>query len=393
MNSRGGNNNSPNKLHNTMQPVTVHTTTYPMSAGTIAGAAVVAGGPHDSQYANDYYFQELLHLQATIAKCLESAYLAYRGANLSDESSIMTTTTTNSTSNVPTINTVVSTDTSDVLLSKHLQTQNTGAATTTSASATESLLVQPASSAQHQVATTGPGATSMNQTQASNMVTTSERQQILTKLRNLSQKCFQVTAHQAYDCVAQFGATARRVREDVLPDMQLAIEEDAPELAQGFLETINQWVSEMKDMNTNIEDSYKMISEEIRILIDSTSVLKKAVDEEISQANLNLKQIAASSGAVVPASITTLKAGAVVATSAGCATGSSTTALARTSSIPGATTTTLTAATTPTVNNTTSSSAMSSNKNHGRSSSNNCSPADHIPDLQDARAVVPVTRI
>lgn len=104
------------------------------------------------------------------------------------------------------------------------------------------------------------------------------------KLRLLAEKCFEVTANSAYKTIMKYGATAKRVREEVLPDMELALEENAPELAEGFLETIDIWVQEMQVLGTKVENEYKDLSVEIHSLIESTHLVKASVDKAIMEA-------------------------------------------------------------------------------------------------------------
>ncbi|CAD7937796.1 unnamed protein product [Amoebophrya sp. A25] len=269
----------------------------------------------------DHLFHELLQLQVTIAKCLESAYLAYRGADLSaparrsdvrqrgssagivDPSGTPGYAEMNSRSpggrnvSIHTVRTSTATTTT-TLQHAGITTGSSSGGLYTSA---DSGVSRPGGSScssdsggqnNYRSGASGGGPDGRGGPAASGQVEDTgdhdgavERQVMLGKLRNLAQKCFQVTAYKAYECVTRYGATARRVREDVLPDMSLAIEEDAPELAQEFLETINGWVTDMKNRGSEMEDAYREISQDIRLLIDSTHVIKKAVDTEIANHN------------------------------------------------------------------------------------------------------------
>jgi len=88
------------------------------------------------------------------------------------------------------------------------------------------------------------------------------------------------------EMVLQYGNTAARVRQNILPDMCLAVEENCPELASAFLEQIHDWVLEMKEAGKKIEEQYQALSREIHALVDSTNILKQGLDREIVRGNV-----------------------------------------------------------------------------------------------------------
>ena len=53
---------------------------------------------------------------------------------------------------------------------------------------------------------------------------------ILKRLRKLGDKCFKVTWYKAWECVKEYGNTWDMVQREILPELTLAIDEDAPEL-------------------------------------------------------------------------------------------------------------------------------------------------------------------
>jgi len=169
-------------------------------------STAAAQGPQTAALFND-----LLNCQREIAQCLESAYLAIRGADLGSE------------------------------------------------------VLAP---------TGGGGAHSSTAGIPPNRA-------LLIKLRNLGETCFRVTAHSAYEMVLKYGNTAARVRQDILPDLALAVDENCPELASAFLEQIHEWVLEMKEAGGKIEEQYQALSRDIRELIESTSIVKAGIDKEI----------------------------------------------------------------------------------------------------------------
>eukprot|EP00392_Amoebophrya_sp_AT5.2_P000406 g407.t1 len=297
-------------------PAPINQALVPAGKGLIPGSpsGMVAAGHHvmhqqqiypvhtNFRATGDHLFQELLQLQVTIAKCLESAYLAYRGAEMTAAGGA----TRSRRSSRPDV-VVSGVESSDKALRAHMVAAAAGGRTgeadlgaAPNKSAAKTRTTTATTAAASTAATAASSSTTENLKKAQEATSSSsdgrdllldevdERQMMLRKLRDLSHKCYQVTAQKAFECVTQYGATARRVRQDVLPDMQLAIEEDAPELAQAFLETINGWVTNMKTKGGEMEDAYREISDDIRSLIDNTSVIKKAVDADIRLANQSI---------------------------------------------------------------------------------------------------------
>merc|ERR1719192_2818803 len=68
---------------------------------------------------------------------------------------------------------------------------------------------------------------------------------------------------EAADVVSKYGTVAQRVRTNVLPDLQLAVDEQEPKLAVDLLSLVQTWVSDMKGDGDLMRGRYAKLQETV----------------------------------------------------------------------------------------------------------------------------------
>ncbi|CAE7678160.1 Chek2 [Symbiodinium pilosum] len=88
----------------------------------------------------------------------------------------------------------------------------------------------------------------------------------------------------AADVVSRYADVAKQVSENVLPDLQLAVEEQEPAMAADMLEMVKDWVAAMKKDSDIIRSNYGELQSAIVTLVDRTSRSKQAADVKLAAA-------------------------------------------------------------------------------------------------------------
>eukprot|EP00913_Durusdinium_trenchii_P015921 g14962.t1 len=91
---------------------------------------------------------------------------------------------------------------------------------------------------------------------------------------------------QAAEVVARYAEMAQQVSNTVLPDLQLAVDEQEPALAESMLEMLKNWVTDMKKDSNVIRANYGALQNTIGSLADRAQQSKQQADEitEVSDA-------------------------------------------------------------------------------------------------------------
>eukprot|EP00439_Symbiodinium_sp_Y106_P082551 s498_g22.t1 len=88
----------------------------------------------------------------------------------------------------------------------------------------------------------------------------------------------------AADVVSRYADVAKQVSEHVLPDLQLAVEEQEPAMAADMLEMVKEWVAAMKKDSDLIRSNYGELQSAVLTLVDRTSRSKQAADDKLAAA-------------------------------------------------------------------------------------------------------------
>ncbi|CAE7356723.1 unnamed protein product [Symbiodinium sp. CCMP2456] len=94
----------------------------------------------------------------------------------------------------------------------------------------------------------------------------------------------------AADVVSRYADVAKQVSEHVLPDLQLAVEEQEPAMAADMLEMVKEWVSAMKKDSDLIRSNYGELQSAVLTLVDRTSRSKQAADDKLAAAVATAKE-------------------------------------------------------------------------------------------------------
>ncbi|CAE7268973.1 fhkC [Symbiodinium microadriaticum] len=94
----------------------------------------------------------------------------------------------------------------------------------------------------------------------------------------------------AADVVSRYADVAKQVSEHVLPDLQLAVEEQEPAMAADMLEMVKEWVAAMKKDSDLIRSNYGELQSAVLTLVDRTSRSKQAADDKLAAAVATAKE-------------------------------------------------------------------------------------------------------
>ncbi|CAE7640862.1 Chek2 [Symbiodinium sp. CCMP2592] len=94
----------------------------------------------------------------------------------------------------------------------------------------------------------------------------------------------------AADVVSRYADVAKQVSEHVLPDLQLAVEEQEPGMAADMLEMVKEWVAAMKKDSDLIRSNYGELQSAVLTLVDRTSRSKQAADDKLAAAVATAKE-------------------------------------------------------------------------------------------------------
>mmetsp|Transcript_15064 Transcript_15064/g.40598 ORF Transcript_15064/g.40598 Transcript_15064/m.40598 type:complete len:937 (+) Transcript_15064:188-2998(+) len=89
---------------------------------------------------------------------------------------------------------------------------------------------------------------------------------------------------QAVNVVSQYAQVAQQVGNDVLPDLELAIQEKEPSLATMLLGMVKEWVADMKKDGQEIQRSYHGLQESVHSLIQRAQHTKFGADMRLAEA-------------------------------------------------------------------------------------------------------------
>eukprot|EP00929_Paragymnodinium_shiwhaense_P120499 TRINITY_DN92461_c0_g1_i1.p1 TRINITY_DN92461_c0_g1~~TRINITY_DN92461_c0_g1_i1.p1 ORF type:complete len:1191 (+),score=230.61 TRINITY_DN92461_c0_g1_i1:59-3574(+) len=97
----------------------------------------------------------------------------------------------------------------------------------------------------------------------------------------------------ASELVSKYGQLAQHVSDSVLPDLQLAVQEQAPELALSLLINVKSWVKEMQHVGENIQPKYDSLQHSVLNISRQTGRIKAWADERLAQAAVEAAEEAA----------------------------------------------------------------------------------------------------
>ncbi|CAK9012823.1 unnamed protein product [Durusdinium trenchii] len=92
---------------------------------------------------------------------------------------------------------------------------------------------------------------------------------------------------QAAEVVARYAEMAQQVSNTVLPDLQLAVDEQEPALAESMLEMLKNWVTDMKKDSNVIRANYGALQNTIGSLADRAQQSKQQADVKLARAVAN----------------------------------------------------------------------------------------------------------
>eukprot|EP00927_Polykrikos_kofoidii_P024799 TRINITY_DN22452_c0_g1_i1.p1 TRINITY_DN22452_c0_g1~~TRINITY_DN22452_c0_g1_i1.p1 ORF type:complete len:1146 (+),score=194.01 TRINITY_DN22452_c0_g1_i1:140-3577(+) len=88
----------------------------------------------------------------------------------------------------------------------------------------------------------------------------------------------------AANLVSQFAHVANRVSNTVLPDMQLAVQEQEPGLALTLLVTVKEWVSDMKRGGEDMRTRYAQLHQDVLAIATRAQRTKAGTDQRLADA-------------------------------------------------------------------------------------------------------------
>jgi len=88
----------------------------------------------------------------------------------------------------------------------------------------------------------------------------------------------------ASNMVLSYARVARQVSSSILPDLQLAVEEQEPNLAIGLLGVVKGWVADMKRDGDNMRNRYTELQESVLSLSRKAQVTKSNADRRLAEA-------------------------------------------------------------------------------------------------------------
>lgn len=94
----------------------------------------------------------------------------------------------------------------------------------------------------------------------------------------------------AAEVVSRYAEVAGQVSHSVLPDLQLAVDEQAPALAADLLEMLKNWVTDMKKDSDVIRTNYGALQSTIGSLADRALQSKQQADVKLAQAVANVQE-------------------------------------------------------------------------------------------------------
>lgn len=94
----------------------------------------------------------------------------------------------------------------------------------------------------------------------------------------------------AAEVVSRYAEVARQVSHTVLPDLQLAVDEQAPDLAADLLQEVKDWVTDMKKDSDVIRNNYGELQSTIGSLADRALQSKQQADVKLAQAVANVQE-------------------------------------------------------------------------------------------------------
>jgi len=90
----------------------------------------------------------------------------------------------------------------------------------------------------------------------------------------------------ANDLVTRYAQVAQQVRRSVLPDLQLAVEEQEPSLAVSLLDVVKSWVADMKKEGDLMRSQYSELQESVLQLSRRAANTKIDADRKLREAML-----------------------------------------------------------------------------------------------------------
>mmetsp|Transcript_28670 Transcript_28670/g.82361 ORF Transcript_28670/g.82361 Transcript_28670/m.82361 type:complete len:943 (-) Transcript_28670:109-2937(-) len=88
----------------------------------------------------------------------------------------------------------------------------------------------------------------------------------------------------AVDVVSKYAQVAQQVSNDVLPDLDLAVQEKEPSLATSLLGIVKEWVADMKKQGEEIKHRYHGLQESVHSLIQRAQKSKLGSDRRLAEA-------------------------------------------------------------------------------------------------------------
>eukprot|EP00930_Biecheleria_cincta_P039797 TRINITY_DN27321_c0_g1_i1.p1 TRINITY_DN27321_c0_g1~~TRINITY_DN27321_c0_g1_i1.p1 ORF type:complete len:921 (+),score=190.72 TRINITY_DN27321_c0_g1_i1:30-2765(+) len=88
---------------------------------------------------------------------------------------------------------------------------------------------------------------------------------------------------EASQVVSNYSTVAQQVSRDILPDLQLAIQEKEPSLAVALLGMVKDWVADMKKNGESIQRKYNDLQESVQELIISAQRAKHGAEMRLAQ--------------------------------------------------------------------------------------------------------------
>uniref|UniRef100_A0A0G4G422 Protein kinase domain-containing protein n=1 Tax=Chromera velia CCMP2878 TaxID=1169474 RepID=A0A0G4G422_9ALVE len=99
------------------------------------------------------------------------------------------------------------------------------------------------------------------------------------KIKHYAVEC-RTVQHNASAVITKFGKTCQSVLA-LLPDLELAVDQDEPALAIGFLEDVRKWVGQMKKDAQEVKETYSQVIRDVNTLVESARDAKRDVDSYV----------------------------------------------------------------------------------------------------------------